>query len=244
MFGPCPALLYDSTTATRTLKLSTTLLGIFCENPFDFISDDVLYCPWIVFKNFLSGTPSENNQAGWDLGVRWPGVIGLIQNESVPWELKPEVFKCSVQETRRHLISWTENLNTSGITSRGRDSFCDKPITSGYPIPKISTRLTIFWGSIWNTEFVKTTHRQERTLSEKKSDEFHKKYSIDIFVSDPVYWKIYMHTYIYIYYIYILYHIFIYIIYIYIYIFYIIYIYIYIYIYIHMKVCISVFSSA
>ena len=30
MFVPCTALLYDSTAATRTLKLSTTLLGIFC----------------------------------------------------------------------------------------------------------------------------------------------------------------------------------------------------------------------
>ena len=30
MFVPCTALLYDSTTATRTLKLSTTLLGISC----------------------------------------------------------------------------------------------------------------------------------------------------------------------------------------------------------------------
>ena len=30
MFVPCTALLYDSTAATRTLKLSTTLLGICC----------------------------------------------------------------------------------------------------------------------------------------------------------------------------------------------------------------------
>ena len=31
MFVPCTALLYDSTAATRTLKLSTTLLSISCE---------------------------------------------------------------------------------------------------------------------------------------------------------------------------------------------------------------------
>ena len=30
-----------------------------------------------------------------DLG--WPGVISLTWNESVPWEVMPEVFKCSVQ---------------------------------------------------------------------------------------------------------------------------------------------------
>ena len=39
------------------------------------------------------------------LGLVWPEVIGLIRNESVPWEVMPEVFKCSVRETRRHLIS-------------------------------------------------------------------------------------------------------------------------------------------
>ena len=31
------------------------------------------------------------------LGIGWPGVIGLTRNESVPWEVMPEVFKCSVQ---------------------------------------------------------------------------------------------------------------------------------------------------
>ena len=31
------------------------------------------------------------------LGIGWPVVIGLTGNESVPWEIIPEVFKCSVQ---------------------------------------------------------------------------------------------------------------------------------------------------
>ena len=57
----------------------------------------------------------------------------------------------------------------------GPESFHVKPITPGHPIPKISTRLTIFWGDTWKTEFVKTIHRQERISSEKKSDELHKK---------------------------------------------------------------------
>ena len=78
------------------------------------------------------------------------------------------------------LISRTKHLNTSGITSQGTDSFCVKSITPGHPIPKISTRLTIFWGGTWKKGFVKTINRQERTSSEKKSDGFHKKCSIEL----------------------------------------------------------------
>ena len=95
--------------------------------------------------------------------------------ESVPWEVKPEVFKCPVWEMRWRAISWTEHLNTSGITSHATDSFCVKPIIPGHSIPKILTRLTIFWGSIWKTEFLKSIHRQETTSSEEKSDRFHEK---------------------------------------------------------------------
>ena len=54
-----------STAASRTLKLSRTLLGIFC-------------------------------------GIH---LISLqTQTESVPWEVMPDVFKCSAQEIRCHLI--------------------------------------------------------------------------------------------------------------------------------------------
>ena len=133
-------------------------------------------------KLCLSGTPSKNSQAGWDLGNRmtrgyrfdakWVCPMGTYA-----WGI--QVF-CSVREMRRHLISRTEHLNTSGISSHGTDSFRVKPITPGHPIPKISTRLTIFWGSTWKTEFAKTIHRQERTLSEKKSEGFHKKCSIEL----------------------------------------------------------------
>ena len=132
----------------------------------------------------LSGTPSENSQVGWDLGnrmtrgyrfdVKWVCTMG-----SYVWGI--QVF-CSRWwfEMRWCLISRTEHLNTSGITSHGTDSFHVKPITPGHPIPKISTRLTIFWGGTWKTEFVKTIHRQERTSSEEKSDGFHKKCSIEL----------------------------------------------------------------
>ena len=56
-----------------------------------------------------------------------------MQNESIPWKVMSEVFKCSVREIRHHLISQTEHLNTSDITSHGTDSFRVKPITPGHP---------------------------------------------------------------------------------------------------------------
>ena len=156
----CTAVWHHS--SNSNIKLSTTLLGV-----------SVLSCLWIVFTNSVFQVRPQKIVRWVDiLGLGWAEVIGLIRNESVPREVMPEAFKCSVRETRRHLISWTEHLNTSGITSHGTDSLCVKPITRGHSIPKISTRLTIFWGSTWKTEFMKTTHRQERTSSEKKSDKF------------------------------------------------------------------------
>ena len=88
--------------------------------------------------------------------------------------------ECSVQEMKHHLMSRTEHLNSSGITSHGTDSFRIKSITPSHPIPKISTRLTIFWWGTWKTEFVQTIHRQERASSEKELDGFHKKCSIEL----------------------------------------------------------------
>ena len=106
MFVPCTALLYDSKAATWTLKLSTTLLTKFLWNPYDFSSDDVLSCLWIVFTNsFFQVPPQKIVRRVEILGKGWPGVIGLTWNESVPWEVMPEVFKCSVREMRHHLIS-------------------------------------------------------------------------------------------------------------------------------------------
>ena len=45
---------------------------------------------------------------------------------------------------RWRLISRTEHVDISRITPLGTDSFRVKPIAPGNPIPKISTRLTIF----------------------------------------------------------------------------------------------------
>ena len=137
------------------IKIVHNSIEHFLWNPSDFFSDDVLSCLWIVFTNSVFQVPPQKIVRRVEiLGIGWPGAIGLMQNESVPWEVMPEVFKCSVREIRRHLISRTEHLNTTGITSHGTDSFRVKLITPGHPIPKVSTRLTVFWGGTWKTEFM------------------------------------------------------------------------------------------
>ena len=133
--------------SNSNIKIVHNSIGRFLWNPSDFCSDDVLSCLWIVFTNSVFQVPLQKLVRQVEiLGIGWPRVIGLTQNESVSWEGMPEVFKCSVREIRWHLIFRTEYLNTSGITSHGTDSFCVKPITSGHPIPKTSTHVTIFWG--------------------------------------------------------------------------------------------------
>ena len=142
MFVPCTALLYEQNSNNKIVHNS---IEHFLCNPSDFFSDDALSCLWIVFTNSVFQLPPQKIVRWAEiLGIGWPGVIGLMQNESVPWEVMPEVFKCSVREIRRHLISRTEHLNTTGITSHGTDSFRVKLITPGHPIPKVSTRLTVF----------------------------------------------------------------------------------------------------
>ena len=142
------------------------------------------WCPLLsvdcFHKLILSGTPSENSQVGWDLGnrmargyqfdVKWVCPMG-----SYAWGI--QVF-CSRNEAPPHFKPppWTEHLNTSGITSHGTDLFQ----TYWPSYSQVSTRLTIFWGGTWKTEFVKTIHRQQRASSEEKSDGFHKKWSKDL----------------------------------------------------------------
>ena len=65
MFVPCTALLYDSTAATRTLKLSTTLLSISCGiRLISLLMMSPLVCG--LFSQTPSFRyPSENSQAGW-----------------------------------------------------------------------------------------------------------------------------------------------------------------------------------
>ena len=97
MFVPCTALLYDSTAATRTLKLSTTLLSISCGiHLISLLMMSSLVCG--LFSQTLSFRypPQKMVKQVETLGIRWPGVIGLTQNESVLLEVMPKVFKCSV----------------------------------------------------------------------------------------------------------------------------------------------------
>ena len=70
MFVPYAALLYDSTTATRTLKLSTTLLRISWESIWFLFWWCTLLSVDYFHKLCLSSTPSENIQACWDFGNR------------------------------------------------------------------------------------------------------------------------------------------------------------------------------
>ena len=105
MFVPCTALLYDNTTATRTLKLSTTLLGISCGiHLISLLMKSSLVCG-LFSQTVFQVCPQKTVRRVEILGLGWPGVISLIRNESIPWEVMPEVFKCSVRETRHHLIS-------------------------------------------------------------------------------------------------------------------------------------------
>ena len=145
MFVPCTALLYDTTAATRTLKLFTIPSSISCGiHLISLLMMSSLLCG--LFSETLSfrNPPQKIVRQVEILGRGWSGVIGLMQNEPVPWEVARELFKCSVREMGWHLLSRTEHLNRSGITSHGTDSFHVKTITPGHPLPKISTRLTIF----------------------------------------------------------------------------------------------------
>ena len=97
MFVPCTALLYNSRAATRTLKLSTTMLTISCE---------IHLISLLMMSSFVCGLFPQTLSFRYSfrkivrrveiLGIAWPGFIGLTWNESVPWETMPEVFKCSV----------------------------------------------------------------------------------------------------------------------------------------------------
>ena len=154
--------------SNSSIKIVYNSIEHFLWNSSDFFSDDVLSCLWIVFTNSVFQVPPQKIVRRVEiLGIGWPGVIGLTWNESVPWEVMPEVFKCSVREMRRHLISRTNHLNTSRVTFHEKDSFCIKPKVPGHPISKISTHVTIFWGgylkdSLWKQSTDKRGHHQKR----------------------------------------------------------------------------------
>ena len=107
MFVPCTALLYDSTATTRTLKLSTTLLSISCG--IHLIS--LLMMSFMMFLQTLSlsSIPSENSQAGWDLGNRmtrgcWFVAKWVCLMGSYVWGI--QMF-CSRNEAPPHFLNRT-----------------------------------------------------------------------------------------------------------------------------------------
>ena len=72
----------------------------FLWNSSDSFSDDVLSCLWIVVTNSVLQVPPQKIVRWVEiLGIGWPRVVSLTQNESVPWKVMPEVFKCSVWES-------------------------------------------------------------------------------------------------------------------------------------------------
>ena len=87
--------------SNSNIKIFHNSIEHFLWNPSDFFSDDVLSCLGIVFRNSVFQLPTQKIVRRVEiLGIGWSGLIGLMQNESVPWEVMPKVFKCSVWEMR------------------------------------------------------------------------------------------------------------------------------------------------
>ena len=80
----------------------------FLWNQSDCSSDDVLSCLWILSTNSVfQVTPPKIVRRVEILGIGWTGVISLMQNESVPWEVMSEVFKCSRNKAPSHFSNRT-----------------------------------------------------------------------------------------------------------------------------------------
>ena len=87
--------------SNSNIKIFHNSIGHFLWNLSDSFSDDVLSCLGIVFRKSVFQLPPQKIVRWVEiLGIGWSGLIGLMQNESVPWEVMPKVFKCSVWEMR------------------------------------------------------------------------------------------------------------------------------------------------
>ena len=172
--------------SNSNIKIVYNSIEHFLWNSSDFFSDDVLSCLWIVFTNSVFQVPPQKIVRWVEiLGIGWLRVVGLTQMSLSHGKLCLRYSSVLFEKVFWwHLISRTEHLNTSSITSHGTDAFRIKLTTPGHPVPKISTHLTIFWGGTWKTEFVKTILRQKRTASEEKR--ILPKKNRDIFVGHPV----------------------------------------------------------
>ena len=104
--------------SNSNIKIFHNSIEHFLWNPSDFFSDDVLSCLGIVFRNSVFQLPTQKIVRRVEiLGIGWSGLIGLMQNESVPWEVMPKVFKCSVWEMRWQVCE--SNLQTREDIIRG-----------------------------------------------------------------------------------------------------------------------------
>ena len=74
--------------SNSNIKIFHNSIEHFLWNPSDFFSDDVLSCLGIVFRNSVFQLPTQKIVRRVEiLGIGWSGLIGLMQNESVPWEV-------------------------------------------------------------------------------------------------------------------------------------------------------------
>ena len=163
------------------IKIVHNSIEHFLWNPPDFSSDDVLSCLWTVFANSVFQVPPQKIVKWVEmLGIGWPGVLSLTWNESIPWEVMPEVFKvfCSRNEVALHFSNRTlEYLRHNFLWDRLISGQTNKPWSS---YSQDLDPPDYFLRGTWKTEFVKTIHRQHKTSSEETSNGFHKKCSIEL----------------------------------------------------------------
>ena len=150
----------------------------FLWNQSDLFFDDVLSCLWINFTiSVFQAPPPKIVRRVKILRIGWSGVIGSTRNESVPWEVMPEVVKCSVWEMRWHLISQTEQ-NT--WIPQAKRSMGQTHFTSNRDLSRSQPAWLFSKGVPDRQSLWKQSADKRRQLSEEKSDWFHKKCSIEL----------------------------------------------------------------
>ena len=127
MFVLCTTLLYDSTAATRTLKLPTTLLSICCGiHLISFLVMSSLV--WGFFSQTLSFRhPLDNSQAGWDLGNMmargyWFEAKWVCPMGSYAWGIQ---VICSRNEVERQSL-WKQSTDKRASSEEKSDGFHKK----------------------------------------------------------------------------------------------------------------------
>ena len=76
MFVPCTALLYDSTAATRTLKLSTTLLSISCG---------IRLISFLMMSTLVCGFKCSVREMRWSLIIEQNRILEYLRH-NFPWD--------------------------------------------------------------------------------------------------------------------------------------------------------------